>query len=324
MVEGAFGGLIEPAIGLARPWALVLVLLPLAVLRFAPPSPPPGALSPPPGVVGWLSALSGRTGRRRAAAPGALPRLLGWISVIIALAGPELGGAALLSPTGRDVIFAIDLSASMSERDMGGVAELPAERMAVAREVVGAFLEGREGDRIGLIGFATDAYLISPLTHDVGAASAMLDELTVGLPGRRTDLGQAIGLAAQVLRDAPEGERMLIILTDGEANAGDLGALDAADIAVAARIETHLIGFAGEIEPKNAAFMREIAERTNGAYHEARNPEALAAVAAEIDALAPVAAPETEARMIEDWSMPFLGFGLLCAGVFVWLERRDA
>ncbi|MEX2518971.1 MAG: VWA domain-containing protein [Paracoccaceae bacterium] len=326
MVDGALGGLIEPAIGLARPWALLFIVLPLAVMRLAPPSSPPGALSPPPGVVGWLFAASGRAARLVAGAPGALPRLLGWISVIVALAGPELGGAALVSPSGRDVLFAIDLSASMSEQDMvtEGQPESRSERMAVAREEVGRFLASREGDRVGLIGFATDAYLISPLTHDVSAAAAMLDELTVGLPGRRTDLGQAIGLAAQILRTAPKGERMLIVLTDGEANAGDLGALDAADIAAAAGISTHLIGFAGEVEPKNAAFMREIAERANGAYHEARDPESLAAVAAEIEALAPLAAPEAEVRLKVGWSAPFLGFGLLCAGVFVWLERRDA
>ena len=129
---------------------------------------------------------------------------------------------------GGNVAVALDLSASMGETDMslGDVT-----RIELIRDVLGEFMLGRRGDRISLIGFGTEAYIISPLTFDVASVTDMLDEVTIGLPGRRTDLGQAIGLSVQMMRNEPEGERLLILISDGETNVGALAARDAAQLA---------------------------------------------------------------------------------------------
>ena len=106
-----------------------------------------------------------------------------WIALVVALAGPFVQKPAALKPTGRDVIVAFDLSASMAEQDMS-VGDRKLARIDVIREKLGAFIRGRKGDRIALIGFATSAFLIAPPTYDVTAVSEMLDEMTIGLPGR--------------------------------------------------------------------------------------------------------------------------------------------
>lgn len=316
LVSALFGG----EFGFLRPWALVVAPAPFAARLLLPPSPAGGALPAPPGIARWLSASGGGAGRGRTGSAPALAAA-GWLMLLVALAGPHFRGPELTVPTGRDMILALDISASMAERDMAGP-EGPVARIDAVRAAARDLLAGREGDRAALIGFATEAYLITPLTHDLAAAAAMLDEMAVGMPGRRTDLGQAIGLAVRVLRDAPEGERLLVLLTDGEANAGDLAAMDAAALAAGAGIRLHLIGFAAGLEPDRRAELVAVAARAGGRFHEAANPEALRRVAAAVAALEPVTPPAARPRLVEDRTSLFVAAALIIAGLAIWRERR--
>jgi len=319
-VIGGGEGILGLGVELLRPWALGLAPAPLLAAWLAPALAPAAAPRPPAGVARWLGALGEAGGRKPAAPSGLALRVLGWVALVIALAGPVTRGEALTTPSGRDLILAVDLSASMSEEDMR-LAGRRATRFAVLRDVVEPFLAGRTGDRVAVIGFATEAYLVAPPTHDVGAAAATLEELSIGLPGRRTDLGQAIGLAVRMLEDAPEGERLMLMLTDGEANLGELGAEDAAALAAGIGLELRMIGFGAEIAPENAAYMAAVAAITGGGYHEARDREGLAAVAGAIGAMAPLPGPETRERRVFDLSAPFLAAALCAAAAILWRER---
>ena len=308
----------------ARLWAFVLLPLPVVAWFALAQLPERGAVRVPASVWHWLNALSGRRAGAGARGPRGLAwRLLGWLALVLALAGPQSTADELLPPTGRDLVVAVDLSASMAEKDMpqaGGASE----RIAVVRDLVGDFLARRRGDRVGLIAFASDAFLVAPLTFDTQAVAAMLDELAIGLPGRKTDLGRAIGLSVQVLKKEPPAKRLLVVLSDGEANSGDLSALDAAALAQAAGITVHMVGFAREIEDANARFMRDIAARAGGRYFAADTPEMLGQVYAEINRLAPVAADGDRPHLLADWSWTALALALLLLFPIAWQELREA
>ncbi len=304
-----------------RLWALALLPLPIAAWLLLPALPARAALRIPASVRGHLAALTGAAGGGRIALPrGAVPLVLGWLALVTALAGPFSKGAPLLEPTGRDLLIAIDLSASMAER-MAAADGAAARQADVVRHNLRDFIGRRQGDRIGLIGFASKAYLVAPLGFDTRAAAAVLDELGIGLPGRRTDLGQAIGLAVQVFRRQPAGDRILLIVSDGETNAGDIAARDAARLAAGERIAIHTIGFAGEIESGNADFLRAIAAETGGRYFEAASPAALEAAHREIARLEPVS--RKTRQLTSDWSWVPLAVALAALAWTGWLEVRD-
>ena len=304
----------------ARTWAFLLLPLPLLAWYLLPMLPARAAVRVPAGVGHWLMAVSGTGGGAFVSLPrGLVPRVVGWLALIVALAGPHLRGDALLSPTGRDLLVAVDLSASMANTDMRRGAD-KVERIDVVRDLLGAFVKDRTGDRVGLITFASDAYMIAPLTFDTRAVARMLNEVAIGLPGRKTDLGRAIGLAVQVLRKEPPADRLLVVLSDGETNTGALSALDAAALAAETDIRVHVVGFAGAIDPANVAAMRDVAERTGGRYFAATAPETLGQVYAEIDRLEPTAVDADRPHLIDDWAWAPLTLALGMLLLVGWRE----
>ena len=313
-------------IGFLNLWAFVLLPLPALIWFFAPTLPARSAVAVPGSVLATLRQLAGARDEDRAGPPaGLLLRFVGWAALVVALAGPHQERAPLLSPSGRDVAIALDLSASMGETDMGA-AESGAGALAridLIRGALGDFMRGRAGDRVSLIGFGTEAYLIAPLTFDVGAAADMLDEVKIGLPGRRTDLGQAIGLTVQMMRAEPEGERLLILISDGETNVGALAAKDAARLAAEAGLKIIVIGFARELDAGGEEQMRAIADATEGRFFTAGDPALLEAIYREIELIAPVAAPDPENAPIDNWRWPPLLIAFIAALTIGWREHVD-
>ncbi|MEM7188601.1 MAG: VWA domain-containing protein [Pseudomonadota bacterium] len=287
----------------ARLWALLLLPLPLAAWYLMPPLISRNAITVPPGIWAVLGKVDGTGGALAALTRGTALRVLGWICAVIALAGPEVATERLLSPTGRDVMVAVDLSASMGEPVGAGEGDEPPPRQIdLVGPFVTDFITARRGDRVGLIAFGSEAFLISPLTFDTSAVAGMLPEVSIGLPGRRTDLGQAIGLTVQVLRGQPKAERALLLVSDGETNAGDLAAIDAAALAAEEKITVHVVGFSSEIAPENAAHMAEIAEFTGGRYFEATNAETLGQISTAVAQVLPSALPDDRDRLRQSWA----------------------
>ncbi len=235
-----------------------------------------------------------------------------WFSLVAAVARPQWTGEPVALPTtGRDLMLAVDISGSMGTEDMELDGQL-VDRLRVVKRVVADFIDARRGDRLGLILFGTNAYLQAPLTFDRKTVDRLLTEAPVGIAGGKTAIGDAIGLAVKRLRQRPEGDRVLILLTDGANNVGEVAPVKAAELAAGEGIRIYTIGVGADemrlpsifgafgsrlVNPSadlDEETLTRIAESTGGRYFRARDTEGLAEVYAVIDALEPVEQdPET-------------------------------
>ncbi|HET9049675.1 MAG TPA: VWA domain-containing protein [Chiayiivirga sp.] len=216
-----------------------------------------------------------------------------------AAARPQWLGDPQVPPRdGRDLMLAVDTSGSMAAEDMS-VGGRRMDRLQAIKLVVGDFLKRRVGDRVGLILFGQNAYLVTPLTFDLNSVRHQLDTSVVGLAGRETAIGDAVGLAVKRLRDRPQDQRVLILLTDGANNAGALQPMQAAELAAANHVRVHTIAFGSDTQRGPFGLMmpsaemdeptlEHIAERTGGRFFRARNTAELAGIYAELDRLEPV------------------------------------
>ncbi|HET6434817.1 MAG TPA: VWA domain-containing protein [Xanthomonadaceae bacterium] len=321
--------------GFAWPWLLLALPLPWLLRVLLPPvrgTTP--ALKVPYGDR--IAAIAGARGAaRRAHVPGVLA-WLAWALLCLAAARPQQLGAPVQPPqAARDLMLAVDLSGSMRDEDMaiGGMA---VDRLTAAKAVLADFLDRRAGDRVGLIVFGDRAYALTPLTRDLASVRQQLADTVVGLAGRATAIGDAIGLAVKRLRAQPRGERVLVLLTDGVNTAGQLDPLKAAAIARDADVRVHAIAFGGDGrqlsvfgmpiqlggEDIDEATLQRIASLTGGRFFRARDTEQLAGIYAEIDRLEPIRAPGQQVRpRIERYPLP-LGAALLCGVLALALPRR--
>ena len=266
--------------------------------------------------------------------------VLCWIALVIAATRPQWTGDPVSLPTtGRDLMLAIDISGSMSVEDMQ-LGNQNVDRLTVVKAVISDFVDRRQGDRVGLILFGSNAYLQAPLTFDLESVETLLIEAPVGIAGGKTAIGDAIGLAVKRLRPRPEGDRVLILLTDGASNVGAVTPLKAAELANAAEVRIHtvgvgademvvpgLLGLLGQRRVNPSADLDEetlqtIADNTGGQYFRARNTQELAGIYALIDQLEPV---EQDAEVFRPRKALFfypLGLGLALLALLITLSSR--
>ena len=282
----------------AWPWMFVLLPLPWLLRRWLHPAAPGQALHlPQPGVS--LREAAGTAAR------GAVPWLLAlaWLCLLAAAARPQrLGPPQAQRHSGRALMMAVDLSGSMRTDDME-LAGQPVSRFGAVEAIAGDFIARRGGDELGLILFGSRAFLVTPLTYDLGAVRAQLQGAAVGLAGSQTAIGDAIAVAVKRLAALPEASRVLVLLTDGVNNAGDIAPLDAARAAKAAGVRIYTIGigatrmrvpgFFGSqlINPSadlDAGMLTQIATMTGGRFFRATDSHQLAEAYRAIDALEPM------------------------------------
>ena len=309
---------------LAWPWMLLALPWPWLARRWLPPvrQAQPALRVPWGRRIEHLGADGGGGSLR------GMPvlALCAWVLLCLAAARPQQPGELLQAPaSGRELMLAVDLSGSMGEMDMrlGGGA---VDRLTAAKAVISDFLQRREGDRVGLIVFGQRAYALTPLTLDRESVRLQLLDSVVGLAGRETAIGDAIGLAVKRLRAArgeraQDGPQVLVLLTDGVNTAGQLDPLKAAELAREQGVRIHTIAFGGqdtrtlfgirlpdtdaEIDEEG---LRRIAEATGGRAFRARDADELAGIYAEIDRIEPVAQPGERLRpMIERYPWPLAG-----------------
>lgn len=232
----------------------------------------------------------------------ALPLLamLAWALLCIAAARPQWVGDAQDQPrSGRDLMLAVDVSGSMQAEDMriGGRA---VDRLTAVQVVAGDFLRRREGDRVGLLLFGQQAYLMTPLTFDLKHVDYQLQTSVIGLAGRETAIGDALGLAVKRLRETTSKQRVLILLTDGVNTAGALNPRQGSELAKAENVRVYAVGVGGDSQSSgmlgmnfaqpaeiDEATLQAVAQDTGGRYFRARNTAELAGIYAEIDQLEP-------------------------------------
>lgn len=297
----------------AWPWLFVLLPLPWLVARALPAAPQRSgaALRIPVALETLQEPHAGAPVQRSRR----LVALLAWSLLIAAAARPQwVGEAQALPRTGRDLLLAVDASGSMNAEDMkmGG---RPVSRYAAVKVIAGDFVHRRVGDRIGLIVFGSQAYMLTPLTFDRDTVLKQLDDSVVGLPGRETAIGDAVGLAVKRLRDRPQDQRVLILLTDGVNDAGALDPRKAIELAVAEHVKIYTIGIGAEsmqvdgffgsqiVNPSaelDARMLGEMAQKTGGHFYRARNTDELAQIYREIDKLEPAADNSVQYRPIDE------------------------
>ncbi len=228
-----------------------------------------------------------------------------WLLLIAAAARPQWTGEAVTLPTsGRDLMLAVDISGSMATEDME-VRGRYVDRLTVVKAVVAQFVEARKGDRIGLILFGTNAYLQAPLTFDLTSVNRLLIEAPVGIAGGKTAIGDAIGLAVKRLRLRPQEDKIIILLTDGANNVGEVAPEKAAELAAYDKIKTYTIGVGADemrmpgllglgrrITNPSADLdedtLKTVARVTGGQYFRARDTEGLQQIYTLIDELEPI------------------------------------
>lgn len=330
-----FGTWWQAYAGAAWPWAWWLLPLPLLVHLLPPLAGRAAALRVPYGdsLRGIASASASRPGWR------GVPWLLwlAWICLCAALSRPQELGPPIQPPhQSRQMMLAVDLSASMTETDMelGGQV---VDRLTAAKAVLADFLERRQGDRVGLLVFAEHAYALTPLTADLDTVGDQLRDAVVGLAGRQTAIGDALALSVKRLREQPDGQRVVILLTDGESNAGSITPEKAAELAASTGVRVHTIAFGGaggyslfgiplpgNGDDIDETALRQIAAKTGGRFFRARDANELAGIYAELDRLEPVAAPSAAVQpRIERYAIP-LALALLFALLHLaWPWRRQ-
>jgi Ca-activated chloride channel family protein len=306
----------------ASPWLLALLLL-----------LPAGAIAAKrvarrPAIVHSRGALLARVAHSGAAR---LARVPGWLrgavlaALIIALAGPRTGASMVnVDAEGIAIVLVVDVSSSMLAEDFA-----PRNRLAVAKEKVASFVRGRRYDRIGLVSFAGEALTQVPITIDYPVIYQALEQLQAGTQQLEdgTAIGTAIATAANRLRRVPGESKVLILMTDGENNRGEIDPITAAQAAAAYGMKIYTIGVGSEgLAPIPIAtgpfglqyatlpvhideeLLREMAQLTGGRYFRATNEAALDSIYQQIDRLEKTT---VEVRRYREYTPRYLPFVLL-------------
>jgi len=271
---------------------------------------------------------------------------LAWLSLLVAAARPQwIGEPVDLPVSGRDILLAVDLSGSMKTRDFVLGNRDPVDRLTATKAVAGEFIKRRTGDRIGLILFGRQAYVQTPLTFDRDTVRKLLNEAVIGMAGRETAIGDAIGLAVKRIRDIPpamqsqtsqtantnhQQKPILILLTDGANTAGEVDPLQAAQFAAAEGLKIYTIGIGADemLVPLIFGYMRDnpsldldentlraIAKATGGKYFRARDTQELEKIYHMLDKLEPVARESKTYRPKQALYMWPLIFALILGGI---------
>ncbi len=286
----------------AHPFLLLLLLLlpALAWLKGKRGDPPAFVYSSVQLVRGILNITPAK--------PGSFLSALRWLALslfIIALAQPRLTKSETkVTASGVDIVVALDMSGSMISEDF----ELRGQRVNrfnMARAVLKQFIDKRPNDRIGLVVFASQAYISTPLTLDHDFLQENLDRLQIGvIDENRTAIGSGLSTAVNRLREIKSKSKIVILMTDGQNNAGKIAPLTAAEAAEALKVKVYTIGvgmrgmapmpvyFGGrrvgeQMQPVDIdeETLQKISERTRGKYYRADNTARFQAIYAEIDSL---------------------------------------
>lgn len=260
-----------------------------------------------------------------------LVAIVSWMLLMSALAGPQwLGKAVILPQTGRDIMLAIDLSASMETPDLV-LDGKRASRLQIVKKIADPFIQKRVGDRIGVVVFGSRAYLQAPLTFDRQTVREMFNDASIGLAGPLTAIGDGLGLAIKRLLTYPAQSRAIVLLTDGANNTGSIMPLEAAKIAAQHRIKIYTIGIGTDsvmvsskrgIQRANPAsdldldMLKKIADLTGGTFFRAKSGDELRDIYHEIDKLEPALSDGRNARPITPlYPWPLLIAVLLSTGL---------
>lgn len=215
-----------------------------------------------------------------------------WILLVCALARPEyLTPPQHIQKPMRDIVVMLDVSGSMAMTDVQG----GGSRLSAVQASVRKFVDARKSDRIGLVIFANTAWPFAPVSEDKQAIQARINQLSPGMTGEQTAIGDALGVAVKLLDSGehPSASKLAILLTDGNDTASKLPPALAAQLAASHHVQVHTIAF-GDPQSQgddkvDLPLLQDIARITGGkSWTAASSGAALDSVWQEIDAITPV------------------------------------
>ena len=226
-------------------------------------------------------------------------RALALAALIVALARPQTGiTTENVLTEGIDIVLVLDVSSSMLAED------LEPNRLEAAKAVAVNFVTGRRNDRLGLVAFAGQAFTQAPLTFDYGVVRSLIGELEIGMIEDGTAVGMGLATAVKRLQASEAASKVVILLTDGRSNRGEIGPVTAAQMAKALDVRVYTIGAGSQGTARvpvqsslggtryatmevdiDEPTLREVAEVTGGRYFRATDNESLESIYAEIDEL---------------------------------------
>lgn len=278
----------------AWPYVFLMLFVPYALRRFCPPvKNPAGACVK---VPFFLKVKTLRHAKKSSfwhiSFSHALYLNLAWFFLVCAAARPQIPlGVQSYSFPVRDIMMAIDISASMKSEDFQISRNQTISRIDGVQNVADGFIEKRKGDRIGLIVFGGQANLYVPLTVDYTTVRSMLQTLTAGLLGGMTAIGDAVGLSVRYLRESEAKHKVVVLLTDGLNNAGNIMPLDALQSAVKEKVTIYVIGVGNPEDAQDGLderLLKKMAYSTGGAYFFAGSEKDLKKAYEEIAAAEPL------------------------------------
>jgi len=259
---------------------------------------------------------------------------IGFILLVIALARPQKGlEESNLQAEGIDIVLSVDVSTSMLAEDFA-TASKAINRIDASKVVLEQFIKSRTYDRMGLVAFAAMPFTMAPLSMDHGWLLQQVQRLETGVLPDGTAIGSGLSAAINRLRDSEAKSKVVILLTDGINNAGEITPLNAAKTAQALGIKVYTIGagtdglvripvkdpFGGtryvqqpsEIDEPT---LREMAEMTGGKFYRARDMNSLKLIYDEIDQLEKTKIDIEQYRYFEELFPPVLGLAMLLLGL---------
>ena len=248
---------------------------------------------------------------------------------IVALARPvNITEEHETTTDGIDIVMAMDISGSMLARDF------TPDRLTSAKHLAAEFVANRRGDRIAVVAFAGEAFTQAPLTSDQAVVETMLSRLRSGVVEDGTAIGNGLATAVNRLRESGAKSKVVILLTDGVNNRGQISPLMAAEIARDMGIKVYTIGVGTRGRAPYPAvdmfgnkttvmadveideeLLREISSMTGGKYYRAVNDEALREIYAEINELETSKVQVTNYQTYEELFLMWVVLGLLCLGL---------
>jgi Ca-activated chloride channel family protein len=285
----------------AHPWfLLLLLLLPVAAWWRGRQGKPAAFVYSSVQLVSGVASI----GRSTAGRVLAVLRWLVLVLFIIGLARPQfVESETAVKASGIDIVVAIDLSGSMESEDFE-LNRQRVNRLVIAKDVLKKFVERRSGDRIGLVAFAGKAYVAAPLTLDHDFLRMNIDRLELHTIEDGTAIGSGLSAAVNRLRELKSKSKIVILMTDGQNNAGKVPPLTAAEAAQALKVKVYTIGVGtrgtapfptrdvfgrkvyAQIEVDiDEKTLQEIASRTGGEYYRADSTDTLRKIYDRIDQL---------------------------------------
>lgn len=303
-----------------NPWLLLIAILPLLYLLWSWSKKTVDLRLPTSTYV------KNRKGYSLLAQFPNILQLLGFVLLTIALARPQISlEEQSIKGEGIDIMLVMDLSGSMEARDF------KPNRIEVSKKVAKSFVKSRPHDRIGLTLFGKNAFTIAPLTIDHDIIQKNISELRTGILDDGTAIGMGLATSLNRLRDSESKSKIVILLTDGENNSGEIDPLTAADIASEIDVKVYTIGMGSQRSVIGGLFgslmsngvdeelLKKIAAQTGGKYFRAETEKGLKSIYDEIDQLEK---SEVEVNIYKKYSEKYhfflwWGLGLFIFGYFV-------